>query len=252
MSKDQQLLDTQQFVNQYKNAEPPEFKSPTNLPDTDYARWVLYSSRLPYLEIQGLDLPYQDMYREALALEDRFVIHRDNCGQGWRSLCVHGISAEKTDAASAYGIQDSPDIYQWTDIQDRCPVTVNAFKNAFHYIHYMRVRFMWLDEGGFIEPHVDGNNFMFGAINISLNNPENCVLVTEMGTVPYSDLGSSFFLNTSYRHAVLNNSNRPRIHMIVHGSPNPIYWDRIVVNSYKQSRFYKTANSSHSQEPQVA
>ena len=251
MSK-QQYLDTQNFVNQYRDIEPPVFEAPAGLPEQQYAQWVMFQSRMPYLEIQGLNLPYQEMYHEALALQDRFVDHREGCGRGWRSLCVHGTSAEQTDAPSAYGIQDSPDIYHWTDVQDRCPVTVNAFKNLFHYTHYMRVRYMWLEPNGFIEPHVDAQNFVFGAVNISLNNPEGCVLTTELGTVPYKDSGSAFFLNTSYRHAVWNNSDKPRIHMIVHGSQDQRFWNPLVIRSYEQSRFYSKSSNSHSQELQAA
>lgn len=252
MLKEQQYLNTQEFVNKHKDVEPPMFVAPTGLPEQQYAQWIMYQSRMPYLEIQGLNLPYAEMYQEALNLQDRFVVHREGCGRGWKSLCVHGTSAEQTDAPSAYGIEDRPDIYNWTDIQDRCPATVNAFKNLFHYTHYMRIRFMMLEPGGFIEPHVDASNFVFGAVNISLNNPDQCWLATDLGIVPYRNEGSAFFLNTSYHHAVWNNSDIPRIHMIVHGTPDQRFWNSIVVRSYKQSRFCNNSSSSHSQEPQTA
>jgi hypothetical protein len=229
-----QLL--QDFVNQHKNLQPTSFVSPNGEPNYN---WIMCRSRLPWLEIKGLDLPYAEMLAEARSLRHRFVVHRKGCGRGWLSLCVHGTSAEQTDAPSVYGLTDEETVYDWTDIQDQCPVTVDAFKNLFHYVHYMRVRFMLVEPGGYITPHVDANNYVFGAVNISLNNPEGCSLVTECGTVPFRSTGSAMFLNTSYQHTVWNNSNEDRIHMIVHGTPDSRFWNNIVINSYKQSPFNK-------------
>jgi hypothetical protein len=225
---------SQEFVSRYKDIQPTKI-FPLNEP-LSY-NWVMYQSRLPWLEIKGLNLPYAEMLAEAKALRHRFVVHRDNCGQGWRSLCVHGTSAEQTDAPSAYGLTEEETVFDWTDIQHQCPVTVHTFKNLFNYNSYMRVRFMLLEPGGYITPHVDAHNHVFGAVNISLNNPEGCSLVTECGTVPFRSTGSAMFLNTSYQHTVWNNSNEDRIHMIIHGSPDSRFWNDIVVNSYKQSPF---------------
>ena len=225
---------SQDFVNQHKDLQPTRFAPPTDPPDYN---WVMFQSRLPWLEIQGLPLPYAEMLAEAQGLRDRFVTHREGCGRGWQSLCVHGTSAEQTDAPSAYGLTEDETVYDWTDIQDRCPVTVDAFKNLFHYTHYMRVRFMLVEPGGYITPHVDATNHVFGAVNISLNNPEGCRLVTERGTVPFRSSGSAMFLNTSYQHTVWNNSDQDRIHMIVHGTADNRYWEKIVVDSFAQSPF---------------
>jgi Aspartyl/Asparaginyl beta-hydroxylase len=240
---------SQDFVARYKDLQPAPVVPDNGIPSHN---WVMCQSRLPWLEIKGLDLPYNEMLAEAQALRDRFVVHRDNCGRGWRSLCVHGTSAEHTDAPSAYGLTEEQTVYRWTDIQDRCPVTVNTFKNLFHYTQYLRVRFMLVEPGGYITPHVDADNFKFGAINISLNNPDGCCLVTELGTVPFRDSGSAMFLNTSYQHAVWNNSNTDRIHMIVHGTPDHQFWNKIVVDSFTQSPFNSKSNNSHSQAQLVA
>ena len=227
---------TQEFVNQYKNMAPTPVAPPNGMLSYN---WISFQSRLPWLEIQGLNLPYSEMLTEAQALRDQFVIHRQNCGQGWRSLCVHGTGTTHTDAPSVYGLTDEETVYNWTDIQHQCPITVNTFKNLFHYTRYMRVRFMLVEPGGYITPHVDANNFVFGGVNISLNNPSNCHLVTELGAVPFRASGSAMLLNTSYRHAVWNNSNTDRIHMIIHGLPDLKFWNKIVVDSFVQSPFNK-------------
>ena len=192
----------------------------------------MYQSKLPWLEIQDLDLPYRDMLAEAQRLRHRFVQHRQGCGQGWLSLCIHGTSAEHTDAPSAYGLADHEVVYDWTDIQNLCPVTVDVFKNKFFYTKYLRIRYMLVEPGGYITPHTDGNHFCLGAVNMSLNNPSGCRLVTEQGTVPFKDSGTAVLFNTSYQHAVWNDSHTDRIHMIVHGSPNPEFWQKKVTDSF--------------------
>ena len=225
---------TKNFVYQHEHMTPGPVSMPNH--ELEY-NWIMYQSKLPWLEIQNLDLPYEEMLAEAKSLRHRFVAHRQNNSQGWLSLCVHGISAEQTDAASAYGLADDQVVYGYTEIQDLCPVTVNAFRHNFHYTSYMRIRYMLVEPGGYISPHTDGANHILGAVNISLNNPTGCRLVTECGTVPFKHSGSAMLFNTSYRHAVWNNSDQDRIHMIVHGLPDPVFWQRKVIDSFMQSSY---------------
>ena len=77
---------------------------------------------------------------------------------------------------------------------------------------------MLLEPNGFVEPHSDSQttNPSF-AINISLNNPDGCYLVTEKGTVPFDDNGSVFLFNNYYKHSVINESEQDRFHIILHG-----------------------------------
>ena len=66
----------------------------------------------------------EDMLKEAIALKDEFVKHRDedNGGggyrhKGWRSLCVHGISSYKTNHYEQYGYKSNDETpYKWTNI----------------------------------------------------------------------------------------------------------------------------------------
>ena len=62
--------------------------------------WIINESNLPWLELD-ITFPMKKMYTEAVNLRDRFVPHRDEDQgayrhKGWHSLCIHGISAEKT------------------------------------------------------------------------------------------------------------------------------------------------------------
>ena len=94
---------------------------------------------------------------------------------------------------------------------------------------------MLLEPGGYITPHNDNPvSFLGGAINMSLNNPVGCELVTTSGVVPFRDSGSAFLFNTHYTHAVYNNSSQDRYHIIIHGdfAPN---WPLVVRRSYRQA-----------------
>jgi len=194
------------------------------------ARWVL-TCGLPWLEISNFNLPYKEMYTEAATLKDMYVEHRPDSGNGWYSLAVHGISHDKTNIAETYGLQSSTAIYDWTEITDRCPTTVNFFKNILPHNKYQRLRFMLVRSDGYIAPHSDNVNSDLGAINISLNNPDGCYLTTELGTVPFKDHGSMFLFNNHYQHAVYNSSNIDRYHIIVHGWQCPS-WFQIIVDNY--------------------
>ncbi len=198
--------------------------------------WIFNHSHAPWLELQGLEIPFKEMLAEAQALRHMFVEHRadEEHHRGWKSLAVHGISATQTNVAETYGMDSKTAKYDWTEIQDQCPATVKFLKEILPYHHYARVRFMLLEAGGYIVPHSDNvNSFLGGAVNISLNNPEGCRLVTEQGTLPFKDSGSAFYFNNHYRHCVYNHSNTDRFHMIVHGGCHMHQLAPLLVNSYR-------------------
>jgi hypothetical protein len=202
----------------------------------DAFNWITATSRTPYLKLQ-LDGPWAEILNEAKQLDELFVPHRGTNSQGWSSLCLHGLGYDKTDTPVIYpefaGIPESQLPYKWTEISERCPVATDYFKNKFPYRGYQRLRFMRLAPGGYIEPHVDGTNFMLAAVNISLNNPTGCEMVLEnVGIVPFENSGSVMLFNTSHKHMVWNQGTEPRYHMIVHGQWAPA-WSKIVVNSYQ-------------------
>lgn len=230
MSHDLNLL--RGFIEEHKNKT---YQYPS-LPSGDMhsqLAWIFNKCTAPWLRLL-IDAPYKDMLNEAISLKHRFVTHREGDGRGWRSLCIHGISAEHTDSWKSYGYTDESQVhYDWTDIKDHALVTVEFFKNKFPYKTYDRLRFMLIEPGGYIMPHSDNaNNNLAAAVNISLNNPIDCRLTTELGTVPYSDQGSTFIFNNHYMHAVVNDSDQDRFHIIVHGQWDPIRWNPLVHKSY--------------------
>ena len=72
--------------------------------------WIINESNLPWLKLD-MTFPHEEMHEEAVNLKDRFVAHRDEDQgirhKGWRSLCIHGISAEKTNHYEQYGINQT-------------------------------------------------------------------------------------------------------------------------------------------------
>lgn len=204
--------------------------------NVDPLNWILNESNSPWLEINGIDAPYKKMLEEAKKLKELFVFHRgeENSHRGWKSLAIHGISATKTNVPQTYGLDPNEVTYTWTEIQDQCPVTVDFFRNIFPYNSYQRVRFMLLESQGYIAPHRDHEqSYLATAVNISLNNPDGCKLVTETGTLPFRNEGSMFLFNNHYHHCVYNNSNEDRYHIIVHGGWNKIF-EKLIIDSYKK------------------
>jgi len=201
--------------------------------------WIVNESNLPWLDLK-IDIPHEEMLEEAINLKDRFVKHRDEdfAGgyrhKGWRSLCIHGIDAEKTNHFDQYGYasnQEAP--YKWTDIVDRCPVTYNYFKDVFPYKKYFRLRYMLLEPGGYITPHNDSDTSKLSPINIALNHPKGCKMKMKdhEGYVPFKP-GSVVMLDVSNTHAYINNSDEDRYHIIVHGVRSKEF-EQLVEKSYE-------------------
>ena len=201
-------------------------------------RKIINNYPLPYLKLK-LSFPYKEMYNEAYALKDRFVDHRysKSAHNGWKSLCLHGISAEHTNHYDMYGYKSKKDVkYVWTDIADLCPITTNYFKNIFPLKSYSRLRFMWLTTNGWIGPHTDDpDNDKLAPINFALNNPEYCIFKFSSGhVVPYT-AGEAYFLNVANEHSVWNNSTEDRIHIIAHcdDKGTNLIWQKLVIDSIR-------------------
>lgn len=206
--------------------ESTKLKSPSwpRLESFDFAT-IMHRSGWPWLKLD-LEVPYREMHREAeaLARQGLFVPHRrydEHAGYrhlGWKSLCLHGLSAQQTENFDVYGHashQTAP--YRYTEIAGDCPETVNFLKKVFPFKRYFRVRYMLLEPGGYIAPHQDQKTPGFFAINIALNHPEECYFgMVDKGVLPFSD-GIAILPDLSHVHFVQNSSKVARIHLIIHG-----------------------------------
>tara|TARA_B100001248_G_scaffold150042_1_gene112519 strand:- start:5870 stop:6526 length:657 start_codon:yes stop_codon:yes gene_type:complete len=180
--------------------------------------WLSEDTTVPYVRLD-LDIPWQEIHKEALAIKDKCVIHREHEGDGtWRSICIHGIDAEYTNAWMYYDgkFKEEPE-YKWTWVSEKCPITTEFFKNKFPYKNYKRLRFMWVEPDGYILPHQDDQERCLNPVNISIYNPKDCEFrYKNWGTVPFVN-GSAFLVDIGQPHAVWNRSSEARLHIIAHG-----------------------------------
>jgi len=190
-------------------------------------------SLLPFLKIQT-SVPHKEMLDEAKRLLPFFVNHRGDA-YNWKSLCLWGLSHAHTGVPEDYGMEETDELEEqymdWTDMSKFCPTTKNWLENDFGFNSFTRVRFMLINPGGYIKPHSDTDHSELIAINIALNMPEKCCfIVDKYGCLPLNE-GDIFLFNNSYTHAVWNQSNEPRIHMIVYGGRNWNWWEKKIVES---------------------
>jgi hypothetical protein len=190
-------------------------------PDSFDPKWVITESEWPWFKLSIFDSqPWKEMYKEALNLYDAFKPHRGDYGHGWKSLTLHGLN-DDTQSLDSYDKDRITTLssLDWTWVADHCPITKQFLTSMWPAQYLNRVRFMLLEPGGYILPHRDrpANQKRLSVCNISLNNPDGCEFIMDgYGKVPFDNNGSAFLLDISNTHAIWNNSNYPRFHMIIH------------------------------------
>ena len=196
--------------------------------------WITAESGIPYLNV-GIDVPWKDIFSEWEKIADHAVVHRsdDSYGNGklinvgWKSLTLYGISSTNTvDGTGDMG---------WTDISKLCPDTVKWIEDNFVINEDTgRIRFMLLEPQGFIILHKDRDRKGLFEINVAITNPKECRFrFKNYGTVPFEN-GTAFLMDISNEHFVFNDSNEPRLHIIVHSK---LKNQNLIVESYA-SRYY--------------
>lgn len=197
---------------------------------------IMDNTMMPWIPVP-IDVPKEDILQEALNLlyTGNFTQHRPD-GNGWMSICVHGLGTTMTGVPEDYGLEgEEVDLSDWTDIAKYCPRTVEWMREEMRYEKFSRVRFMALLPGGSIGNHIDRQSIVgVGATNVAINNPDGCAMVLEgMGTFPWRP-GMVSKINTGYEHAVWNrNEEEPRIHMIFDGHTGD-YFNEKVRQGYKK------------------
>lgn len=203
-------------------------------------------SLLPWLELElPWHVPHTQMLEEAKSVRHLMVNHRDEDHEpgyghrGWKSICLHGLSARQTYCHTDYGyerIPGAPNVpYRWTEIAELCPVTT-AFLKGFGFTRFQRVRYMLLEAGGYILPHRDGDGPYLWAVNLALNQPDRCQFhMRGFGDLPFAP-GKALKLDISNTHAVWNRSNEDRYHMIIHGSHDSSIWYDLMKRSRDKMR----------------
>jgi len=216
-----------------------------NTDDYKIASHVLNDPSTGWLELD-IEFDLKAWQEETIAAQ--FVNHRGDDHPGWNSSCIHGIDVDKTGAWTNYGDwsreEDVP--YKWTSISEHTP-SIKKFWEQFPYERYRRIRFMELEPGGRISPHSDAPGRLpgeqgldmldFGVpVNVAIIHPDDCHMTLEgHGTVPFSE-GKAFIINIRNVHSFVNNSNKPRIHLIAHGIPGNRKDDfvELIARSYRK------------------
>lgn len=216
---------SENLINKYKGMHNIRIAEPSDNYD-----WICNNSKLPWLELD-IAVPFSEILCEIKNIEHLLVNHRDEQGEhcGWKSFCIHGKSFDSTNQDSCY--DNSKEHHFTKQALELMPNTVNFFKNQFPFEEYKRVRVMLLEPGGYITVHKDSNKNKLSPVNIAITQPDNCHFVMDKnGEIPFLP-GKSFMLDVGNLHTVVNKSNNPRYHLIVHGKPDQKF-KQTVVNSY--------------------
>ena len=161
-----------------------------------------------------LNVPVTTIYNEIQNIKKLLNLHRSDSGLGWKAFCIHGQSASRTKEESYYSNFLG---YRWTDeaIQ-HMPKTIQWLKTL-GYKKFQRVRVMCLEPKGFINLHKDQNHSGLGAVNVAINNPKECKFYLQNHGILDFSPGTAYSLDLSNFHTVINNSDVPRYHIIIHG-----------------------------------
>lgn len=208
----------QELLNYFTENKKEQYQP--KYPDFFDPKWVITESHWPYFRLSALDnQPYKQMHEEASRLIDKFHTHRDDYGVGWKSLTIHGVN-EDSQSLGQYGERDEVlKQLHWTWVADECPTVKKFLTDVWPAEYLNRVRFMLLEPGGYILPHQDrpDTERRLSVCNISLNHPAGCEMVfKDKGIIPFDDNGSAMLMDISHEHAYINNSDTPRLHMIIH------------------------------------
>lgn len=198
---------------------------------------VRFCPDIPFLPIMwDQKVDWNKMLEEAKYFDKHYIIHRPNDGKGWSSIVLHGFSSIHTEAPHIYNYTNETGPWKWTDVSEWCPTITDFFKTKFNYKKYFRIRIMKLPPGGYIIPHQDSTTLdekHIGPINIALNNPKKCkFFMDKIGYLPF-DKHRIIKLNLYHYHAVVNESEENRYHLIIHGRQGDD-WDQRIFESYKK------------------
>ena len=169
---------------------------------------------LPACKQLELNVPVKEIMEEIQNIKKYLMMHRSDSGIGWRAFCIHGQSYKRTKEDSYY-----PDFlgHKWTPkALEHMPTTVTWLKSL-GYKSFKRVRVMCLLPKSFINLHKDQNHSELGAVNVAINNPKDCKFYLQNHGVLEFNPGTAYELNLVNYHTVVNNSNVPRYHIIIHG-----------------------------------
>jgi len=183
-----------------------------------------FVSNAKFVEL-NMQIDHKGILEEAKSLKEYFITHRTGSydHKGWKSLVLHGWNNDQSGHWKDYGYNTIDEVIRdmhWTE----CPKTMNFVKNIFPSNTLGRVRFMLLEAGGHIGEHADSRVPLLDNTNISLSNPKDCIWQWGDGETLFMEPGKIYVMNIHYPHAIYNNSNEDRYHLIIHRFDSTDEW----------------------------
>jgi hypothetical protein len=218
-----------------KNIEQKTFDVSSRKEGAD-ANWIINHSQLHCLKLD-IDVPYKQIEEEINSIpSELFVGHRDEeheDNRGWKSFVLHGKSYDATREDEYYN--DTREMTWTSEAIQYCPQTINYFKNTWPCNEFYRIRIMLLEPQGIINLHQDAvPNGILSAVNIAITQPNNCKFYLDnYGVIPFES-GTAFLIDISNLHAVINDSNERRYHIIVHHKKLTKKFDFLIEKSYNK------------------
>ncbi|MCJ8277264.1 MAG: aspartyl/asparaginyl beta-hydroxylase domain-containing protein [Bdellovibrionales bacterium] len=189
---------------------------------------------IKYLKL-GVDWPFEDVQKEALAIDRSEYKVTDPYGR-WMAAPLHSYIHDPTSMKSPkrlekLGLPD-PWSMDWTEFAEKCPKTVEWIKNDPLYKNIHRVGFLILEPGGYVKPHSDYDNPALSGVNYAITHPKECYwTMKEYGSVDFK-AGDCILMDYSPYHSVINLSNETRIHMLRGGHFDMDYLLEVLRKTY--------------------
>ena len=172
----------------------------------------------------NFDVPCNKIEKEYESVKESLVIHRPEDGhKDWCAMTLYGTGSDNTNSHWEYGRKSKKDI---TEIGKQCPATME-FVQSLPYARIDDVRYLVIKPGGYIAEHVDvpEHNWL-DPLNISITYPEGSRFVHDGEEIPYHP-GGAFVLNIHYAHSVQNESDKDRLHLLIHGKKKKEFWNYV-------------------------
>ncbi len=185
------------------------------------------SSKVPWLKLNW-DVPYSHIFREFKSIPKSEFVTQRMCDNhvGWHATTIYGYGSSYTKSHWEYlHLKMKKKI---TSSGQFCPFSINWI-NKLPYQRIDDVRFLVVNPGGLIKPHIDvkDQNWL-EPVSIAINWPNNCEFkFTSHGTIPFYS-GMAVILNVHYEHTVINNSDSPRVVLVIHGKKNERFWKDVL------------------------
>lgn len=207
-----------------------------------FFKWIRHESKCRSLVLQ-IDNDLKNLKNEIMSKIFLAVDHREEEGKGWKSLTLHGYSSLMTDSDDFYrdmGL-DLPEKKDWTSVSKFFPKTKEWILKNIPFDNYGRIRIMIVEPGGCVLPHRDfEHGSLLAGINVAINHPLGVEYLIDGKSINWNE-GDSRLIDIGSIHSISNNSNFPRVHLIIHSEPIDQWSEdvmKIVCRSYVRSGDY--------------